>query len=298
MRIADGIKYRQVVENIQNKQRGLHSIQSQVSSGKRVQRASEDPNAAAVIMQLRSAQRGAEQYRRNVDVALSRVEAEEVVLNQLSDALVRALELAVSQADDTANQTTRQQAKYEVDNLVHFVVNLGNTRFGEAYLFGGHQSDVAPFDPADPLRPRTPEELARLDQPHAIEITPGYRVPTNHNAKEVFLDTRVIEAIQALSAALGANDGAAVRQAMDGLKFASERVQDLIGDIGGRYNYLQITASSLDVHHLSITALRSEHEDADLAKAMVELVARQTGLQAAFLSTSAILSLNLTDFLR
>lgn len=298
MRISDSMKFRQVVANMQTSQRGLDQVQQQVSSGKRLQKPSEDPNAAAVIMQTRADLRGIQQFQRNIGQAISRVEGEESVLNQLSDALTRALELAVSQSDDTANATTRQQVKYEIDNLIGFAAGLGNTRWGEGFLFGGHQSDLAPFDAADPLAPKTAAELAKLDQPHLVEVSAGQRVPSNHNGKEIFLDSRAFEALRDLSAALGADDAPGIRASMDTLKFATERVQDLLGDIGGRYNHLDVTGRRLENANLSTVKLRSGLEDVDVARAMVELVARQSSLQGAFMATSRILSLNLTDYLR
>jgi flagellar hook-associated protein 3 FlgL len=283
---------------MQTGQRLMSATQAQVSSGKRIQKPSEDPNAAAVIMQTRASVRGIEQYQRNIGLATARVETEETVLNQLGDALRRALELAVSEGSDTSNATTRQQVKYEMDNLLRFVVGLGNTRFAEGYLFGGHRPDVPPFDVNQPLRPRTPEEIAALDQKHEIEIAKGVRVPTNHNGKEVLLDSGAIQALVDFVQALGDNDGEAIRGSIDRIRDASYRVQDLLGDIGGRYNHQQITASGLQLMHLSVTTLRSQIEDVDMSKAMIDLVARQTSLQSAMLATSRVINLNLADYLR
>jgi flagellar hook-associated protein 3 FlgL len=283
---------------MQTGQRLMSATQAQVSSGKRIQKPSEDPNAAAVIMQTRASVRGIEQYQRNIGLATARVETEETVLNQLGDALRRALELAVSEGSDTSNATTRQQVKYEMDNLLRFVVGLGNTRFDEGYLFGGHRPDVPPFDVDQPLRPRTPEEIAALDQKHEIEIAKGVRVPTNHNGKEVLLDSGAIQALVDFVQALGDNDGEAIRGSIDRIRDASYRVQDLLGDIGGRYNHQQITASGLQLMHLSVTTLRSQIEDVDMSKAMIDLVARQTSLQSAMLATSRVINLNLADYLR
>jgi flagellar hook-associated protein 3 FlgL len=298
MRISDSMKFRQVVANMQTSQRGMNQVQRQVSSGKRIQKPSEDPNAAAVIMQSRADLRGIEQFQRNIGQAIARVETEESVLNQLTDALTRALELAVSQSDDTANATSRKQVRYEIDNLLNFTAGLGNTRWEEGFLFAGHQSDREPFDASDPLAPKTAAELAKLDQPHLAEVATGQRVPSNHNGKEIFLDSKAFEAIRDLSQALGADDAPAIRASMDKLRFATERVQDLLGDVGGRYNHLEITERRLRIANLSTVQLRSELEDVDMAKAMVELVARQSSLQGAFMATSRILSLNLTDYLR
>jgi flagellar hook-associated protein 3 FlgL len=252
-----------------------------------------------------------EQHQRNIGVAVARVETEEVVLNQLNDALGRALELAVSQAGDTATETTRRQVKYEMDNLLRFVVSLANTRHGEGYLFGGHRPDQMPFDPdlqpgqlgPDGLpvsRQITPDAL--LDQPHEVEVAMGVRVPTNHNGKQVFVDSGAIAAVESFVHALGDADPQAaargIRSSMDTLKGATVKVQDLIGDIGGRYNHLQTTEQRLHLLHLSSVTLRSQLEDADMARAMVDLVARQTALQSAMLATSRVLNLTLTDYLR
>jgi flagellar hook-associated protein 3 FlgL len=300
MRVSDSIKFRNVIQNLQTGQRSLAATQAQISSGKRILKPSEDPNAAAVIMQTRAAVRGVEQYQRNIGVAIARVETEEVVLNQLNDALGRALELAVSQAGDTANDTTRTQVRYEMENLLRFVVSLGNTRHGEGFLFAGHATDQMPFDPEAPLPPRIADDL--LKQPHEVEIAMGVRVPTNHNGDEVFVSSGAIKAVQDFVAALRETDpaeaGSRIRESIDTLKGATVKVQDLLGDVGGRYNHLQTTERRLELLHLSSVTLRSQLEDVDMAKAMVDLVTRQTALQSAMMATSRVINLTLTDYLR
>jgi flagellar hook-associated protein 3 FlgL len=297
MRITDSIRHHSAIANMQRSQRGLTDAQAQVSSGKRIQKPSEDPNAEAVILQTRATLRGIQQHQRNIDIAIARVEAEESTLNQLNDALGRALELAVSQAGDMQDATTRRQVKYEVDNLVAHVVGLGNTRFGTSYLFGGHASETPPFDPADPLG-MTPAQRALVDQPHEVEAAVGQRVETNHNGVQVFLDTGAFQALLDFADALGADDSAGIRAATETLRGAAGRVHDLMGDVGGRYNHLQVTAQSLDVLDLSTTTLQSDLEDVDMSKAMIELVSRQTSFQSAMMATSRILGLGLADYIR
>lgn len=206
MRISDSTKYRQVVSNLQTGQQGLQALLAQTTSGKRIQKPSEDPNAATTIMQARAQLRGIEQYQRNIGVAISRVETE--------------------------------------------------------------------------------------------EIAPNQRVPSNHNGKQVFLDSGVLQALGALSDALGSNDADAVRTTLGNIKGASERVADLLGDVGGRFNHFRVTESGLRQMNLSTTVLRSNLEDIDLARALVDLTTRQSAVQATMRSTSRILGLSLTDYVR
>jgi flagellar hook-associated protein 3 FlgL len=292
------MKHSGVLASLQKNLRGIARAQSQIDSGTRFQKASEDPNAAAIVLQTRAALRGLEQYQRNVGFAKGRVDAEEGILVQLGDALDRAIELAVTQGSDTGNETTRRMALYEAENLLGFAIQSANTRHGEGYLFGGFASDTPPIDPADPLRAHTPAELALLDQQHEVEIGAGQYVPSNHNAKEIFLDTGVIQALHDFKTALENNDGAAVRGALGALRQAASAVQDVLGAVGGRSNHLKLTASSLEAAELGLTTLKADIEEVDMARAMIELTSKQATYQAALLSTSRIMQLSLVDYLR
>lgn len=295
MRISDTIRYGRALRSIQSGQRDVADLQVQIGSGKRVQKPSDDPNAASGVMAARAAGRGILQFRRNITSGLSRLETEESVLNQLTDALARAQELAVGQGSDISTPETMSITRFEVDNILDFAVTLGNTKWNEEFVFGGAKGDQPPFDAAAPLVPLTP--LADLAQQHVIVAAAGQQVRTNHNGKEIFLDSGVLQALSDLSNALGAADTNAVRVSLGSLKAASAGVQTLLGDLGGRYNHLEVTDRNLAVVQTSTLKLRSDLEDADLAEAMVHLTAKQTALQGAMLATSRIMSLSLADYL-
>ena len=89
---------------------------------------------------------------------------------------------------------------------------------------------------------------------------------TNHNGTEVFLDTNVLAAHTDLSTALGGNDLPGIQAAL----------------------------GALDTQ---LRTFKSVVEDADMEKAVTELVARQIAYQAAMLATSRVMSLNLADYL-
>lgn len=282
-----------MLANIQRSERSLDRAQLQITSGLRVQRASDDPGAALSVMKLGGSLQAVDRHRRNIDAALSRVSTEETVLDQLGDTLARARELGVAQGSDTASAATRLQTKVEVDKLLEFAVQLGNTRGTDGYLFGGYASDQRPFDPADPLASTVPA----TDQ-HRVEIGPGQQVKTNHNGREVFLDTNALSALKQLSTALGADDAAGVRGALTSLQGAFDSVQTVLGETGGRYNQLELTRTRLDALGQSASAEKASLQEADMEKTMVELVTRQNSLHAAMLSTSRVLGMTLADYLR
>lgn len=272
--------------------RALNDAQEQASTGTRVSRPSDDPVAVAGIMQSASGLRALDQYQRNVSTAQSRLNLEDSVLGQLTDAMQRAKELAVSQGDDTASAATRTATNSEVQRLIDFVKDLANTQLSGSYVFGGQYADSAPYTggATNPAKPPTGA--------FKVEIGTKQFVDTNHSAQEIFEDSDVVGGLQALSDALGANDTSGIRSAMTRIDAAYNEVQGLVGDLGARMNQMDVASSNLDSLSVNLQTFRSGLEDADLAASVTNLVSRQTSLQAAMLANSKILNLTMTDYLR
>jgi flagellar hook-associated protein 3 FlgL len=270
--------------------------QEQVSSGRRILKASDDPSAASAAMRVRTPLRAVEQYRSNIDLADSRSQVEENTLDAVLDVVIRAKELAVGQAGANADAQTRRAVKAEIDQLFQHVVQLANTRLGDDYIFGGAQGDVRPYALDDTV----PEGFTTTSPTgdYTVEIAEGRYLKASHNGVEVFEDTGVLTSLRNLSDALGANDAQAVRVAMGELDTAFDGVQVIVGDVGARTNHLEITRSSLDTLELNLLGRKSELEEVHLEKAMTELVGRQTTLQAAMLATSRVMGLSLANYLR
>ncbi len=116
-------------------------------------------------------------------------------------------------------------------------------------------------------------------------------------ATQVFLDTDALEALRALSDALGANDPAAIQVATQRVSAANARVQALVGTQGARINEMEGAKANLDAIEFDLQAYRSDLRDTEVDKAMVELVGKQTLYQAAMSATSRILGLSLANYL-
>jgi flagellar hook-associated protein 3 FlgL len=89
-----------------------------------------------------------------------------------------------------------------------------------------------------------------------------------------------------------------VQNSLVTLDSAHASVQVLIGESGAASQQLDVATSNLDALDTSLRAFKSQLQDADIEKAVTELVGRQTAYQAAMLATSRVMSLNLADYLR
>jgi flagellar hook-associated protein 3 FlgL len=302
MRITNQLILRNSQSRLQTGLQGIDRLREDISSGIRVRKMSDDPTAAGEVVRVGSSMRAIATFRRNIDVGIARATSEETVLNQLTDGLGRAIELGVAQASGTATAQTRTIVKSEVDQLIGYAVSLGNTRFGDDYLFGGTRSGEAPLrvppTPADGFSALT-DALGPVNPSGAIALETGDNkfVTPNHNATDDFISTDALEALRALSTALGANDVPGIRAATDRLTAASSQVQNQLGVQGTRINELENSRTNLDGMELTLKQFRSDLRDTEVDKAMADLVGKQTMYQAAMSATTRILGLSLANYL-
>ena len=300
MRITNSITTQKALRTMQQGPRDVARASDRVTSGLRFTRASEDPNAAGQVMRASGSLRALEQYRRNVDAATARAAAEEGVLGEVTTVLTRVTELGIAQATGTATAATRRTVKAEVDQLLRFTVGLGNTRYGDAYLFAGGQGAEAPFaiDESDPaaLDFTTTGPTGEMK----VEISAGQLISTTHDGTRVFgtASAGVLAALRDMSAALGRDDQAGVAHALGQVRAALDDTQALIGDMGARMNQLEVTGANLDALETTLKTFKSDLHEVEFEEAVTELVGRQTAFQAAMLATSKVMGMTLTDYMR
>jgi flagellar hook-associated protein 3 FlgL len=303
MRVTNQSIVRNSQHLLQQNLRGMEGAREDISSGLRIRKMSDAPAAASDVMRTTSSMRALDQFKRNATMSSARAVLAENVLGQLTEALGRATELAVSQSSATANPATRAIAKAEVDQLLGYAVGIANTKFGSEFLFGGTRSSEVPFrvppSAADGFSALVDVAGNPIDPSGQlqIEINDGSLVTPHHNGTQVFLSSDALESLRALSTALGTNDVAGIRTGIDRLGAATDQVQTLLGAQGARINQIESTQATLRTAELSLIAYRSDLRDTEVDKAMVELVGKQTLYQAAMSATSRILGMSLANYL-
>jgi flagellar hook-associated protein 3 FlgL len=291
LRITHQLQQTQSLTALRENLSRVADIQRQVSSGRRVERASDDPTAIGSILRASSGLRAIDQYRRNLQSADARLKLEDSALEQLGDLMIRAKELGVGQGGSNANAATRRVAAAEIDTLITQLDDIGNANIADNYIFGGVNSDRGPLSGSatDPAAPPTGDQR--------IEISAGRTIATTHSAQEVFVDTGVITAMQALSTSLKANDASGVQAAVTSVDTAFGEVQEIVGALGARMNQVGVALGNLDSLEINLQTFRSGLEDVDMERAVTEMVSRQGALQAAYAANANILQNTLTDYL-
>jgi flagellar hook-associated protein 3 FlgL len=292
LRVTNDLLFQQALRGTQETLSRIEEQRQVISSGLRVDQPSDDPTATGGIMRSSSTLRATDQYRTNLNTASSRLSVEDGVLNEITHVLTRAKELAVSQVGSTASTSTRNVVKAEVDSLRDFVIELGNTKHADTYLFGGQYADSRPFSAtgADPSRPPS----GALE----VEGGSGSYFTANHDGQELLVDSGILDALENLSLGLANDSETEIQAAMGEVDRAFEAAQEMVGELGARMNQVETALSNLDALEINLQTFRSDLQDADLEEAITELLNRQVSYQAAMMANARILNNTLSDYLR
>ncbi len=144
-RSSSALSITRLLYQINTDQNAITDLQTQLSTGRRIQRASEDPGAA--IRSL-AAQRQLE-FRQQVDSNLSSADtllsATESVLAQAQSTMIEIRGLAVQAGNSTMSEEERSAALAQLQAAYVRLTELGNSKFQDQYIFAGSNVSETPF---------------------------------------------------------------------------------------------------------------------------------------------------------
>lgn len=178
MRIADKMAFEQVKGNISKNRQTMSELQNQAATQKRVTKPSDDPLAASRVLAHRVDLQGNQQFSKSLGYARSFLEYTDQSLSEITDALVRAKELAIRESNDASSgPESRRVVATEVNQLYDSLVQIGNRKLGDRFIFGGYRTQSAPFDVQGDYHGDEGEMLIHVDKDAFLAMnTPGSRV--------------------------------------------------------------------------------------------------------------------------
>ncbi len=144
-RVGDYFIRQRLVAQTQSDQVDLFKLQTEVSTGQRLQLPSDDAPAALRAISLQRLLAQKTQIQTNVTANTTVLTAADSALSQVSSILNGVLGEAVSAAGNTSSVDQRQQAVNDVDQALEALVNLANSKSAGQYLFSGSKTQVQPY---------------------------------------------------------------------------------------------------------------------------------------------------------
>ena len=294
MRLSTNYQFDRMQSSVQRSGQAYFDAQYKVTTGKRMNRLSDDPAAIEPLVSMRSLKASMDQYNSNLKVASNTFAASENAFSEVATILNRANQLAISGGTATASSTQRQAMTDEIKSLRERIISLGNTKAANGdYIFSGTNLDVKPFQDNGTVVTFQGDTMNRF-----IESGPGERINlTLANSKQAFMDS--ITRLDALQTALTMGDQATLNGPMlTDLKSSQDAFNQLRGEIGMKTQSLQATKTNFERRSLDLTQGISDLEEVDLSQAITDMKKAETAYQAALQVTSIGSKLSLMDFIR
>ena len=254
-----------------NAQRAISSVQDsqqvameRLSSGKRVNRASDDAAGLAIAETMTSQIRGANQAVRNSNDGISLIQTAEGAMEEISDMLQRIRELKVQYENDTNNSTQRGYLDEEFEQLADEIgVVIEGTKFNGFQVLSGDAS---------------------ANTNGTFDIQTGWE---SGDTMQVGISTIQTGQISAVLGAITADTGAAqfsslgnAAVSLTNIDAALDRVNESRTKLGAQQNRLEHNIANLKNVSENVSAARSRIVDADFAAESAEL-SRTNVLQQA-----------------
>lgn len=280
---------------LQSAAEGMDKVQQQLSTGRKISRASEDPAGAALALGHRRSLAYETQMRRNLSSGRAVLNAGEAALGSATDAVQRARELAVQASTGTVSAADRVTMALEIDQIIGHVAQLANSTFGGAYLFSGHQSNAPAYlVTGNPPTAITYQGDAGL---RTRRISEQDSVPVNLPGSDAF--GTLFDDLLALRDDLnGSAPPAAITAHITTIDAGVERLIESRAKLGARANRFEAAESVSELRNVDLEKLRSEIEEVDITQTIVEFKAGQNTLEAALGAIGRTGSMTLLDFLR
>ena len=295
LRVPESALRDNVLFNMARSQSEINRLNSEISSGKRLQSAGDDAVDFAKAKSLHNVLTATEQYQQNISRADDQLSVTETALASMQQVLNRAQELAIAMSNGTVNAQQRDSMITEVNHLTEELVSLGNTQLSGRYLFGGYKSDTPPFDAAG--------NYLGDGNVRAVEVGEGVTVAGNVPGDDVL--SGAVNGIDAFSVladlktAMDNNDQAAIGATIAQFSSANDQVTQSRMKVGLQLNKLDTRRDHLDEVAFQTKRLLSEREDVDLNTAVSELVVRQNTLELTRSVLGKIIAQgSLFDFIR
>jgi flagellar hook-associated protein 3 FlgL len=145
MRITDAMIRERILCNMNASLNKVQIAQTQIATGKRVLKPSDDPMAISRSTKIKALLRDNEQFQKNISSAFAWIESSEHAVSQMVEVLTELKELAVDGASDTNGAPERAALALQANTLLERLVDLVNTTFDGRFIFAGTHTLTSPY---------------------------------------------------------------------------------------------------------------------------------------------------------
>jgi flagellar hook-associated protein 3 FlgL len=284
------------LSRIQNR---IAAANKQITSGYRVNQASDDPSAISSIIGLQGQIDHLTQTQKNLATAKTQNETADGALQTATTILDQLTSIASQGATDTTTSATRTNLADQVKQLAQQLVGVANTSVNGQYIFGGDDPTVAPYTFNWTSGTNGVSSNSGMASTSLLDDGAGSSIPAGMSAANIFDSgtNSIFAAAYSLGQALANNDVPGIQTALGSLKGAGTYLSQVAASYGDRENWISQATDAASNRLSSLQASLASVRETDLPSAITQMTTNQTALQAAISAHANLASKTLFDYL-
>ena len=300
-RITQESLNRTTLSNINLNYKKIQAIQEKLSSGKQINRPSDDPSGTRKVLGLRAEEIQVQQFLDNTETAKEQINYTSNTLESIQELFLKIKDLAIQAGNDTLGQSDRNIIANELDELLESVLQNANTDNNGRYIFSGTKTHTSAFTATrDSNGNILSVSYNGNNEEIKYQIGPDTFIQINLPGGKLFQDNKAFSTLISLRDALKAStfDSTAFSDLRNTFDTAANALSTEITKFGAKANRLEMTTNSLENSQTALKELISYTEDADVASLIVDLQHQENVLQSSLKTGAMVIQQTLLDFLR
>ena len=276
----------------------MQKYQEKITTGKEINRASDDPAGTRKVLSLRSEGLKLEQYSKNIVSSIQSLEFTTSTLNGAANFLQRVQELAIQGVNGATDQEGRNAVASEINGILESMLQIANASRSGRYIFAGTKTTTMPFE----VTRNSAGEISVVAYNGNREkirypVGPGFSSQVNQPGEEVFMDNNLLASLISLRDNLANGAVSLASGNLGNVKNAYTDVTQFISKGGAVASALEFSDNRIKDTQVALQTTLGDLEGADLAEIVLKLKEQEGVLQAALASGMFMLNTSILDYM-
>lgn len=322
-RITSNILTTNYLRNMKKNLNNMKTLQNQLSSGKTIQKASENPYTASRSMQINTEISYNKQYSENIKDTSNWLDTTDTALSQMGNVFGRVETLLVNAGNGAYGQDERTAIQDEVKEKVNELSQILNTSFDGSYIFGGTKTGSKPTTVVNGVLQYADKDgngignngtaaitdtnvQNQIGSKLQVDISQGVTTTYNKTATDVleFKDKngKSINVSDLLSNIItdlgsGGTTGNLITTHLKDIQSVTDNLLQHRSEVGSFQNRMESAQSNNETQNYNMTDILSKTEDIDFADTTMNYSMMQTVYTASLQTSAKILPMTILSYL-
>ncbi len=288
--------YPDILAAVERTQQQINTDEQQIASGQSVNLPSDNPAAAAVLVQNADQTSQTDQFERSIGSIQGEMQSADSALNSVTQSLQQAITLGVEGANGTVNASDRAAIATQVQGIQSQLLSLANLSYQGNFVFAGTATLTTPYV----LDPSSASGVTYQGNSGTNSVTLGshFSLQTNLPGSQLFSapGNDMFQSIQDLIN--GLNSGTGIDTAVTEVSNALNYVDGQRVFYGNALNQLTAQQTYLNSETTNLAQQQSTVGGADLTAVISNLTSSQTSLQATLEAVGQTAQTDLFSYLK